>query len=589
MPTVDLLVFTNGVNLSPWIPYLDDFKQIEVGFGICAYPGQLEDESVQAFLNSGVASYNNTRLFMEQTLIDDTGSYDENNNFYGCSNSQLPCFQLKNYKLYICPFAAYMDNYRSSFGVEIPEDESDYIDIRTINLDKLIDFTFTPKHICKYCVPNGGGPWIWHKSELDKKEINIPFMDLYFSDYDRYLKILNNQDYFLKCINQDVSYLDFRYYSEEVEKLYKRFGYGKIDIIIPYYMVNDNVLKQLYTTLTEQTIIEDCICYFICSNNSPDEKTVIDFFKNTNLNCVFLKTFEAGGPGVARQVGIDHSFNPFILTLDVDDYFLKTTTLEEIYNLITSKQRDAIFYKMLRDDQDLSFLKTSEDLTLLDKKIYSKKDGIYRRQFLKQKKIRYSNLQIGEDYLFYHTIGMYGKRNPAIEESNYIGGIYSVKNNTSTILPLFNNRFNMMLAKLLSKCITLITCLKIKTLNNCGDQLLINEINEIITQINDDVKDSFFDNRYDDDINLMLFYVLYLTSILVKPYLQKYKIENKDNIIIQLINKQDFKAIYSDRGLLSSNEQILSYIYTISKKINNTALDYSISAFINLYQEEKND
>ena len=138
-------------------------------------------------------------------MVDPKGEQPGQEQFFHCGNHQLPCIQIKDYKLYLCPFAAYVDNYSKKFNIDIPKDETDYLDIRTMTLEDLHNFCFSPKHICNYCVQNGDS-WPWHKSSKKLEEYKYHYTDMYFQDYDQYETIINNyKKYFLDCLNEKLN------------------------------------------------------------------------------------------------------------------------------------------------------------------------------------------------------------------------------------------------------------------------------------------------------------------------------------------------------------------------------------------------
>lgn len=350
---VDIGVFTNGLNLAHIKENEAEYQKIGVGFSVCSYPGQTNMDEVQYIQDHQLGHYNNTRIFMMQTIVDEEGNGSYIDNFFNCCRHQIPCLTLKDYKLYMCPFAAHVEHYFKKCGKPAPEHEGDFIDIRSLggDLDKLQEFCYTPKPICSYCY-HGGEQTLWHKSFRDLKEYNTLLSELYFNDYKRYETIINaNKDYFLACLDPDKNPGVVRrgYSSGELGRYEKRYGKGKIDIIIPFYNLDPQTMNRLYQSLASQTIIDDCVIYLI-SDNSPDEKQVFDLFiRNKILNCFMLKTDVRSGPGAARNKGLDFSYNDYIFMLDADDYLTDAHSLERLYNSIANKSQSITFFNMEDD------------------------------------------------------------------------------------------------------------------------------------------------------------------------------------------------------------------------------------------------
>jgi glycosyltransferase involved in cell wall biosynthesis len=100
----------------------------------------------------------------------------------------------------------------------------------------------------------------------------------------------------------------------------------------------------------QQTLISECVIYFI-SDNSPYEGEMFDFFHHIEeLNCVFLKNKQRMGPGAARNVGINHAHGEFLFFLDVDDGFFENNALEKLYDAVTKNNYDIAIIPVLDHD-----------------------------------------------------------------------------------------------------------------------------------------------------------------------------------------------------------------------------------------------
>lgn len=96
---------------------------------------------------------------------------------------------------------------------------------------------------------------------------------------------------------------------------------GKIDIIIPAYNVKDDLLFTCLSSIATQTL-RDISKVTIVDDASTIQnyQSVADKFKNI-LDIQILRYETNGGPGVARQYGLDHTENEFITFIDADDLF----------------------------------------------------------------------------------------------------------------------------------------------------------------------------------------------------------------------------------------------------------------------------
>lgn len=202
LPDIDITILSNGVRIKQLESQVESLKEAHIQMSICSYPGYTDSKSVQKFR----WEYFNSRNLMHQTLVDESGSQNKENNYFYCGNYTLPCFTLKDYKLYICPFSAHLPLYTQRTGLNIKTIPNiDYIDIREVhnNLDLIQDFCFTPKNYCKYC-KSTNSHWIWQKSFKDPVEFNTDLLDMYLTDYPRYEIMTNtNFDYFAKCYTEE--------------------------------------------------------------------------------------------------------------------------------------------------------------------------------------------------------------------------------------------------------------------------------------------------------------------------------------------------------------------------------------------------
>ena len=90
----------------------------------------------------------------------------------------------------------------------------------------------------------------------------------------------------------------------------------KVDLIIPSYKDR----KGLYATLMSIGMTNDVNVIIVDDCSGEDYNEVIDTFSLFFPIKVF-KTSKNGGPGIARQFGVDHSFNEYIVFIDCGDVF----------------------------------------------------------------------------------------------------------------------------------------------------------------------------------------------------------------------------------------------------------------------------
>ena len=111
----------------------------------------------------------------------------------------------------------------------------------------------------------------------------------------------------------------------------KRYN-NKIDVIIPAYNVPDNMLFRCLASIACQDIASELEVTIVddASTEQNYEAVAKNFESVLKINVLHYET--NGGPGVARQYGIDHTHNGFITFIDADDTFNGAYALKALRN-----------------------------------------------------------------------------------------------------------------------------------------------------------------------------------------------------------------------------------------------------------------
>lgn len=410
-----ITVLSNGTLIKDIKKNKEAYLRNDIKFTFSSYFNKTKIEEIQELKPLGRVF--NTRILSKQTLVEPSGSLNGHFNFFNCANHKLPCFTLKDYKLFICPFAAHINIYNENLGENIPLIKNDdYLDIREINndLNLLQKFCFSPKNICKYCSQNTiavpYGP-----SYKDNVEFEIPIFKLYFQDYRRYENIINQGKnkliHWATDPNQNPGRVDTVFHTHIFETELLRHKTGKIDIIIPYYNETVDQFKQLRDNLLKQSIIKDCVLYFISDNGNMDARVIQIFSQQNKLHCVFLKNVEHEGPGATRNIGIINSYNKYLLFLDADNLFIDEKALENIYNKINNK------YSLVEWSAYSSENKSQINYCV-------------NRDVLNNNNLLFKNIFFGEDNEFYIRLGSLINQNE-IYSYNNLKNIFIQYNATS--------------------------------------------------------------------------------------------------------------------------------------------------------------
>ena len=105
-----------------------------------------------------------------------------------------------------------------------------------------------------------------------------------------------------------------------------------IDVIIPAYNVPDNILSRCLASIACQDIIDDVVVTIVDdASTNQNYKNVAKQFENI-MKINILRYETNGGPGVARQYGIDHTSNGYMTFIDADDTFNGAFALKALRN-----------------------------------------------------------------------------------------------------------------------------------------------------------------------------------------------------------------------------------------------------------------
>ena len=107
-----------------------------------------------------------------------------------------------------------------------------------------------------------------------------------------------------------------------------------IDVIIPAYNVPDNILFRCLASIACQDIVSDLEVTIV--DDASTEQNYVEVAKHFEdiLKINILRYDINGGPGVARQYGIDHTSNGYMTFIDADDTFNGAFALKALRNSI---------------------------------------------------------------------------------------------------------------------------------------------------------------------------------------------------------------------------------------------------------------
>lgn len=417
-PDIFLNILTNGIILSDNYPEekLEKLKKLDVLTSISQYPVQ----KYKQFPQGRYYSYLNNRFFFCQTRVNLQGTEDPTTRPFSCPN-RIPCFTLKNYKIFFCQFGAHINNFCKYFHKQIPLIENkDFIKLtEETTLDDLQHLKDTVHNICRYHAKED--MINWNPSSRTFDEYTKSKKELFLTNYEKYYKDFIDYTYFIDFSAKHYWERVDEWYGIPQMRCYRKRNEGKIDIIIPVYKFNDIELKKCLDSVINQTIAEDCVIYLI-SNNSPRESELYDIYEQywPDNNILLLKTDKnCQGPAYARTTGIKNSFNKYFFCLDADDELYDFYSLESLYKYAEREKVGIVQGETITLNNDNSIIKEPQA------------DGhslLYNRKFFEENNFTYGDFIFNEDrFLLLQIYNYYNCQVPTLNKT-----VYKYKQNSNT-------------------------------------------------------------------------------------------------------------------------------------------------------------
>ena len=119
---------------------------------------------------------------------------------------------------------------------------------------------------------------------------------------------------------------------KKIEAKKKKTYNRNIDVIIPAYNIPDHILFRCLASIACQDIASELKVTIVDdASETENYKEVAEKFSSV-LDIEVLRYEENGGPGVARQYGIDHTSNGYMTFIDADDTFNGAFALKALRN-----------------------------------------------------------------------------------------------------------------------------------------------------------------------------------------------------------------------------------------------------------------
>ena len=222
-----------------------------------------------------------------------------------------------------------------------------------------------------------------------------------------------------------------------------------LDLIIPQYKEDDNIVKNLLDSINNQVNVDFNNIRITIINDKSDVLLTNKLFSNyQKLNISYLINDKNTGPGLARQYGIDRTDGKYIMFLDSDDILYNNNVLYIITGCINDANPDLLitnFVKEIKINNEIKYVLKKKEET------YPWLHGkVFKREFLNNNDIRFNNnLRHLEDSYFWTCImGTINVNNIIyLDFPSYLwklndNSITRKKNKYEYIVSCFNDYFN---------------------------------------------------------------------------------------------------------------------------------------------------
>ena len=209
----------------------------------------------------------------------------------------------------------------------------------------------------------------------------------------------------------------------------------KIDVIIPAYKAQNTILRTL-SSIAEQEILEDLEVTIVNDADGIGYKEFVDMF-SPYMKIKEITMEKNGGPGDARQYGIDNTSNPIMTFIDADDTFSGRFALKVLRLNMLSDPRITCVFGCFLEDQQFTYIQHSGN----DPWMFGK---LYKRDFINKYKIHFppESSFSNEDGFFNTLCKLYQNENEQIKFIQDITYYWCYKEDSITRIDNANYSYN---------------------------------------------------------------------------------------------------------------------------------------------------
>ena len=184
-----------------------------------------------------------------------------------------------------------------------------------------------------------------------------------------------------------------------------------IDIIIAAYNAQNTIADTLYS-IAQQSKVEDINVYIVNDNPENNYTEIVNKFKKY-FKIKELKMKKNMGPGEASNYGIKNSKGKYIVFIDSDDMFHNYLSIQILFEAIEERNADVIGSSFI---EEIDF----NNYSIRSNKLIWNHGKIYRRSFIEDNNIYFSNEKSNEDLFFNFLLNLSGAKIEFIDDVTYV-------------------------------------------------------------------------------------------------------------------------------------------------------------------------
>lgn len=144
-----------------------------------------------------------------------------------------------------------------------------------------------------------------------------------------------------------------------------------IDIVIPAYKA-EKTIERCLNSIAMQTIIDDCMVTIVSDGDGVDYNRYSYLIPEGRFRVI--ECAENGGPGDARQVGLDNATGTYITFIDADDTFGSCYALEGLRRDLDANPNVVLVAgNFFEEHSNFTFIPHPNDLIWMFGKLYRRK------------------------------------------------------------------------------------------------------------------------------------------------------------------------------------------------------------------------